>query len=833
MVAQFSRHLTLVPPQNIEAEEAILGGILLDPEALSRVADFLRPEMFSLIAHQTIYKTAIELRGLNRTTDFITMAGWLNDNNLLDKIGGQSKLLQLVERTVSAVNIDQYAKLVVEKYKRREVIRLGNEIVSEGYAGKDLIKLIDKLEGILNDARDELGPGASLVEKVKAIREIESPVEQWHAWQRLCQKTRYSKRELLDLAMAAETDLEIEIHSAQEFSQKKLVKDKFLMEGLLRRGTVALLTAEAKTGKSLLHYHLTYHIASGVSWGDFNVSSGPNNCLIIQTDESKVELQERTIVRGLAELPNVDLVTEFAPSQLTRLKKKIIEKGYDFIVLDSLTSINRLSGYGENDQEFSFFVYELKELAESTGACILLVHHTNKCPVALGLDKVAGHSSITRAPSDIFILHRPKAGNETHRILSKVATRDAARSSLKLDINPEDNSYDFLGYCNVDGELIEEADSTENLTLSQKIFDFLAIKPGTAYQATEISQLCSIAQGYCRNACGTLWRQGRIMRKKVGKAFAYFVEKATAHTPNDVQLMCSSSTLDGESVSSVAAHLHTQKEEIYFEKNLEDASAKIKKNIFPKIDVQMCSNAQNPYADEILASAHQLHIEPPMCTSEPAETTEQEINAKVEEIRIALPYLALDGQWSTFERVFNELGQAMKEAVWARLTKEEQDTIRSFKPKPEPTSAPTELKPASQPKLEIDDKVAQKVDDAFRYGTVTGLSDKNVFVTWDKKKKKEPAVTESVDPDTLTLISRKPKFETNNSEKLTNQKIHRLSSYQAGQFLTKRDGKILGTITARGKEGKEGIYYECASTKLTKFVSFDDIDLYEYQRFWP
>lgn len=122
-----------LPPQNIEAEEAILGGILLDPEAISRVLEMLRPEYFALPSHQSIYKGMVELHQQGKPTDLMTVITWLGDRDLLEKVGGQMKIATLVERTISAVNIDQYAALVVDKFLRRKLIQAGNEIVDIGY----------------------------------------------------------------------------------------------------------------------------------------------------------------------------------------------------------------------------------------------------------------------------------------------------------------------------------------------------------------------------------------------------------------------------------------------------------------------------------------------------------------------------------------------------------------------------------------------------------------------------------------------------------------------------------------------------------------------------
>ena len=139
-----------LPPQNSEAEEAILGGILLDPEAINRVIEMLRPEFFAINAHQIIYQAMWQLYNQGKPTDLMTVTSWLADNNQLAKIGGQVKIAQLVERTVSAVNIDQYAALVVDKYIRRKLIQAGNEIFDLGF------QTTTKLETVLDQAEQKI-----------------------------------------------------------------------------------------------------------------------------------------------------------------------------------------------------------------------------------------------------------------------------------------------------------------------------------------------------------------------------------------------------------------------------------------------------------------------------------------------------------------------------------------------------------------------------------------------------------------------------------------------------------------------------------------------------
>ena len=122
-----------LPPMNLEAEEIILGGLLFDPHAIDRIQTILDPEAFYIQAHKQIYLAALTLAAKGETVDLMTVTTWLNDNGLLDRVGGTNKLANLVDRTVSAVNIERYVPLVMNKYLRRELINAGLKIAELGF----------------------------------------------------------------------------------------------------------------------------------------------------------------------------------------------------------------------------------------------------------------------------------------------------------------------------------------------------------------------------------------------------------------------------------------------------------------------------------------------------------------------------------------------------------------------------------------------------------------------------------------------------------------------------------------------------------------------------
>ena len=126
------------------AEEMILGGILLDPDAIGRVADVLQPEAFYTGAHREIFRTALMLHGQGKPTDLTAMVAWLADTGQLEKVGGSKRLSELVDRTFSTASIEEVAKLVMDKHLRRQLIRSGNEVIGLGFdQGKPMDQVLD------------------------------------------------------------------------------------------------------------------------------------------------------------------------------------------------------------------------------------------------------------------------------------------------------------------------------------------------------------------------------------------------------------------------------------------------------------------------------------------------------------------------------------------------------------------------------------------------------------------------------------------------------------------------------------------------------------------
>lgn len=128
-----NRELSNLIPQNIEAEEAVIGAILVNPSVFSKVVEFLAPESFYKPAHRYVYEAMLQLFNQNERIDIVSVSDVLNFNSKLEIIGGRAFINDLSYKTITTSNIEYYAKIVQEKAVKRALINAGSEIVSLGY----------------------------------------------------------------------------------------------------------------------------------------------------------------------------------------------------------------------------------------------------------------------------------------------------------------------------------------------------------------------------------------------------------------------------------------------------------------------------------------------------------------------------------------------------------------------------------------------------------------------------------------------------------------------------------------------------------------------------
>ncbi|MFF2877497.1 replicative DNA helicase [Gottfriedia sp. NPDC057991] len=130
------------PPQNIEAEQAVLGAILLDSEALISTSERLLPDDFYRAAHQKIFEAMLKIASRNEPLDVITLTSELANQGVLEEVGGVSYLNDMLASVPTASNVEYYAKSVEEKSTLRRLIRTATNIVAESYAPDNPVDVV-------------------------------------------------------------------------------------------------------------------------------------------------------------------------------------------------------------------------------------------------------------------------------------------------------------------------------------------------------------------------------------------------------------------------------------------------------------------------------------------------------------------------------------------------------------------------------------------------------------------------------------------------------------------------------------------------------------------
>ncbi len=139
-----------LPPQNLDAESSLLGSILIDSDAIVRVADIVTVNDFYDERHERIYEAISKLYNKHSPIDILTLSNQLKDDDFLDIVGGASYLTELTNYVPTAAHVEHYAEIVAQKALRRRLINASQEMVGLGYdESKTIQSLIEEAEAQL------------------------------------------------------------------------------------------------------------------------------------------------------------------------------------------------------------------------------------------------------------------------------------------------------------------------------------------------------------------------------------------------------------------------------------------------------------------------------------------------------------------------------------------------------------------------------------------------------------------------------------------------------------------------------------------------------------
>ena len=157
-----------LPPQNLEAEEAVLGALMIEKASISLVQDILRPESFYKEAHRIIYDTILSLDSKGDPIDLLTVTNELRKNVQLEFVGGPYYLVELTQRVSSSANLEYHARIVSENFIKRELIKISSEITRDSFDyTTDVFDLLDHAQQQIFQIVD-----SNLKKKYASVRDI-------------------------------------------------------------------------------------------------------------------------------------------------------------------------------------------------------------------------------------------------------------------------------------------------------------------------------------------------------------------------------------------------------------------------------------------------------------------------------------------------------------------------------------------------------------------------------------------------------------------------------------------------------------------------------------
>ena len=168
-----------LPPQNVEAEQCVLGSVLLDNSTLNKILDMVSPEDFYKREHQIIFSTMLDLYERNHPIDLITLSDALTQKEALEAAGGLNYLMELAEVVPSSAHAQHYARIVKDKAVLRHLIRAANDILTLCYeGGQEVEDLLDEAERRVFSVseekthRDFINSEVLLKEAIKSLEEL-------------------------------------------------------------------------------------------------------------------------------------------------------------------------------------------------------------------------------------------------------------------------------------------------------------------------------------------------------------------------------------------------------------------------------------------------------------------------------------------------------------------------------------------------------------------------------------------------------------------------------------------------------------------------------------
>lgn len=385
----------IMPPHNLEAEQSVLGAILLDGSLVGPLSETLHVQDFYSTSHRRIYAGMLALVASGGAVDNITLSAYLGERGTLTSTGGATYIAELVAKVVGTANVMHHAALIVKAAVLRRI-------------REQLVK-----------ASSEIERGADL-ETVKTLLPDPLTLQQSLPGE----PAPFPVVTAADLLEVQEADAAVE----------------WMLYQLIACGALIGLIAKPKVGKTTLIYELAVKIALGLPF----LGRATRQCgvLVLALEEHRRDVSRRLRTLGAENLDNLHLVIgplDADEATFAQIKRTVEERAIGLIIVDTLNSF-----WGVRDEnnasEVTAAIKPLLNLARSTNAAIVAIHHSRKSEGEHG-DEIRGSNALFSLFDAALLLKRHDAENQ--RKLTVISRWPETPSELIIELR--DHGYECLG----------------------------------------------------------------------------------------------------------------------------------------------------------------------------------------------------------------------------------------------------------------------------------------------------------------------------------------------------------------------------------------------------
>ncbi len=362
-----SDELRKVPPQQIEAEQSLLGGILIDNGGLPSALEILRGDEFYRDTHRIIFRAVLDLFERNEPADLVTVVDLLNQKDQLEAVGGASYLASLLEAVPSASNVPVYARIVNEKALLRRLIQASNEVISWCYGGgKSIEEILDLAESAIfsvtqNRIRSSYYPLKEIIKK-----SIES-IERFQEYREMVTGVSCHFKDLDKLTAG--------------FQPSDLI----------------IIAARPSMGKTAFALNIARNAAvdSGVPVGIFSLEMSKEQlvmrmlCSEARVDSHKIrsgflsQQECAKLLKAAGSFSEVPMYIDDTPAisaleLRAKARRMMADKGLGLIIVDYLQLMRGREGAERREQEISEISRSLKALAKELNIPVIALSQLNR-----------------------------------------------------------------------------------------------------------------------------------------------------------------------------------------------------------------------------------------------------------------------------------------------------------------------------------------------------------------------------------------------------------------------------------------------------------------------